>query len=497
MKRAIMLMFDSLNRRFLPPYGSAEAIAPNFMRLAEHAATFDNAYAGSLPCMPARRELHTGRYNFLHRGWSPIEPFDDSVPEMLREQGIYTHLVTDHTHYWEDGGATYHTRYSSWEGVRGQEGDRWKADLNPDIPVDAGLPNHASELTPWRRAYKRRDAVNRQFVPDSAHSCQRQVLEKGLEFIDRNHAYDHWFLQIECFDPHEPFFTFEEYLKLYDIPDIGADWDWPPYDRVKESDREVEHLRKKYLALLTQCDAHLGMLLDKMDAYDLWKDTMLIVNTDHGYLLGEHGWWAKNVMPCFDEIVHLPLFIWEPEAGVRKERRRALVQTIDLGPTLLQYFGMEATKDMQGKSLLETVKSDTRVHEYALFGYHGNQLNITDGRYVYMRNALHPEVPVFSYTLMPTNMADRFGEELTKAELVPPFGFTKGMPVLKVPGRAQDGVTRSYGTCLYDLEKDPKETQPLQDPEIEKRMEDALRRLLHESEAPREVYQRMGLSEEA
>ena len=125
--RAILLLFDSLNRHCLEPYGCGWTQTPNFSRLAQHSVMFDRCYAGSLPCMPARRELHTGRYNFLHRSWGPIEPFDDSMPELLKKSGVYTHLISDHQHYWEDGGATYHTRYNSWECVRGQEGDPWKA----------------------------------------------------------------------------------------------------------------------------------------------------------------------------------------------------------------------------------------------------------------------------------------------------------------------------------------------------------------------------------
>lgn len=113
--RVIMVMFDSLNRNMLNPYGGNLAATPNFNRLAEHSVTFDNCYAGSLPCMPARRELHTGRYNFLHRSWGPLEPFDDSMPELLNHSGIHSHMVTDHYHYFEDGGATYHTRYRTWD----------------------------------------------------------------------------------------------------------------------------------------------------------------------------------------------------------------------------------------------------------------------------------------------------------------------------------------------------------------------------------------------
>src|SRR5688500_7442970 len=133
--KAIMVMFDTLNRHMLPPYGCEWVHAPNFRRLAERTVTFDRCYVGSMPCMPARRELHTGRHNFLHRSWGPLEPFDDSMPELLRRNGVYTHLATDHQHYFEDGGGTYHNRYNTWEYTRGQEGDLWKGHVNdPDIP---------------------------------------------------------------------------------------------------------------------------------------------------------------------------------------------------------------------------------------------------------------------------------------------------------------------------------------------------------------------------
>lgn len=101
-------MYDSLDRSFLSPYGCDRTHTPIFERLSERATRFDNFYVGSMPCMPARRELHTGHYTFLHRGWDPLEPFDDSIPELLKKSGVYTHLFTDHYHYWQDGGATYH-----------------------------------------------------------------------------------------------------------------------------------------------------------------------------------------------------------------------------------------------------------------------------------------------------------------------------------------------------------------------------------------------------
>ena len=117
-----------------------------------------------------------------------------------------------------------------------------------------------------------------------------------------------------------------------------------------ESENTIEHVRYNYAALVSKCDRYLGKVLDVMDKYNLWEDTMLIVNTDHGFLLGEHGWWGKTSMPIYNEIAHTPLFIYDPRrAELAGEKRNSIVQTIDLAPTLLEYFGMDIPKDMEGK----------------------------------------------------------------------------------------------------------------------------------------------------
>ncbi|MDF3706605.1 sulfatase-like hydrolase/transferase, partial [Enterobacter hormaechei] len=172
--KAIILLFDSLNKHYLPPYGDVITQAPNFQRLAAHAVTFNNSYVGSMPCMPARRELHTGRYNFLHREWGPLEPFDDSMPELLKKAGVYTHLISDHLHYWEDGGGNYHNRYNSWEIVRGQEGDSWKGSVaDPVIPEVLRVPQKQTGggvSGPWRQ-----DWVNRGYIREEADFPQTRV----------------------------------------------------------------------------------------------------------------------------------------------------------------------------------------------------------------------------------------------------------------------------------------------------------------------------------
>ena len=81
-------------------------------------------------------------------------------------------------------------------------------------------------------------------------------------------------------------------------------------------------------AILALCDHELGRLLDHFDAHDLWKDTALVVTTDHGFLLGEHDWWAKVMTPFFQEIAHIPFWAYDPrEPGCVGLSRDALVQT--------------------------------------------------------------------------------------------------------------------------------------------------------------------------
>lgn len=480
--RAIILMFDSLNRHMLHPYADTFVDAPNFARLAAKAATFDNFYAGSMPCMPARREMHTGRHNFLHRSWGPLEPFDDSMPEMLKDAGVHTHLVSDHQHYWEDGGGTYHTRYNTWEFFRGQEGDNWKGDAD------------ALRGVRFPATLKTQDAVNRRYMTTEAEHTQTRTVDAGIEFLDTNVDADRWMLQIELFDPHEPFFTHQRYKDLYPHEYDGPEFDWPGYSKVSEPAAQVEHARREYAALVSMCDFSLGRILDYMDEHDMWQDTMLLVNTDHGFLLGEHGWWAKSVQPWFNELVRLPMFLWDPRSGEADTRRGELAQTIDIAPTMLRFFGLEPTPDMLGQDLaLRAGKPG------ALFGIHGGHVNVTDGRHVYMRaSADEGNGPIEDFTLMPTHMRSRFAvAELADWEPARPFGFTKGLRTMRIDAAGAFRINSwQHGTLLWDLETDPGQTTPVVDDEVELRMIGLLLDLLRANEAPASVYERLGLPEQ-
>jgi arylsulfatase A-like enzyme len=508
--KTVFVLFDSLNRRSLGPYGAQSIKTPNFDRLAERSVTFDTHYVGSLPCMPARRDMMTGRLSFLHRSWGPLEPFDNSFPELLGEAGIYSHLVTDHSHYWEDGGATYHNRYNSYEFIRGQERDPWKAMVQP--PWERLREKyHEKQFSDKPGSFYHNHIINREFIREEKDFPSVQCFDAGFEFLEENRSADDWFLQIETFDPHEPFFAPEGYRKDYPTDYEGPIFDWPRYDRVTEAPEESEELRANYSAILALCDAQMGRLLDYFDEHDMWSDTALVVSTDHGYLLGEHDWWAKVRMPAYNEVAHIPLFIHHPDfASKAGEHRKSLTQTIDLMPTFLDLNGVSLPPEVEGTSLINLLRSDTPIREAAIYGVWGSATNITDGRYTYFR---YPDdldtQEIFQYTLMPMHAMSLFSPDVFRnAELVEPFNFTKGAPLLKIPGHAKPaknkglgipnrslakGFFQDNGTVLFDTSNDPNQLSPIDDTAVEERLKSLMRDLMETNDAPTEAYRRFDL----
>ncbi|MGF1635420.1 MAG: sulfatase-like hydrolase/transferase [Phycisphaerae bacterium] len=482
--RCVILMFDSLNRHMLPPYGGQDVHAPNFARLARRAATFDTSYVCSMPCMPARRDLHTGRPNFLHASWAPLDPYDDSVFDMLREQKqVHSHLVSDHYHYWEDGGANYHCRYDTWEFFRGQEGDPWIGQVAPP-PV----PHH---INPRGR---QQDWANRPYTASECDHYQTKTVAAGVAHIDRNATEDNWLLQIECFDPHEPFVAPRKYKDLYPSDYDGPLFDWPGYQPVSETPEQVAEATRNYKALVSMCDASLGDVLDAFDRHDLWKDTMLVVWTDHGFMLGEHGCWAKNWMPLYEEVSHTPLFIHDPRVPeAAGQRRSALVQpAVDLAPTLLNFFGATPSEDMLGHDLGPVVQADTPVRDACIFGYHGNRVNLTDGRYTYYRDAVL-DGGADQYRLSTAAMRGRGNiGQIRDAELAEPFGFTKGIRPLRLPGKPAT-PRANPNHLLFDLHADPRQEHPLVDSAEEPRLAARMKAIMNACDSPPEQYDRMGL----
>ena len=497
--KTLFLLFDSLNRSALGAWGGMIP-TPNFDRLAARSTVFDSHYAGSLPCMPARRDMQTGRLNFLHRSWGPLEPFDDSFAAQLTTSGTYCHLVSDHYHYFEDGGATYHTRYASWDFIRGQESDPWVAMVDP--PLDRFRAQyHPLQFEDHRDGHRLQGMINRTRISDAGDFPVVRCVDSAIAFLEESNGSANWLLQMETFDPHEPFHAPNGYRDA-DTGYEGPVLDWPRYKQVDETAAEIAELRANYAALVRLCDDQLGRILDHLDATDGWRDTAIILTTDHGFLLSDHDWWAKNRMPFYNEVARIPLMIHHPDQPGGR-RISALTQTIDLMPTLLDLHGETPGPYVRGRSLLSLLDGrETKIRDIALYGIFGGAINATDGQHSYFR---YPETmeshDLFEYTLMPAHNRSLFTtEELAPATLYRGFDFTSGAPVLRLPARAdarrsprQGGFTDT-ATVLYDLAADPGQKAPFRDAGLEARMCDLIRAEMAAHEAPAELYTRFDLT---
>jgi arylsulfatase A-like enzyme len=487
--RCVFVVLDTVRRDYLEAYGSPWVQTPNLSRLAQDGVVFDNHWAGSLPCMPARREFMTGRYNFLYRGWGPIEPYDDTLPRELRRRGVFSHLLTDHDHYFELGGENYHTAFDTWEFFRGQEHDPWISLV--DRPA---LPEHLGQLSQqnWHNRFAQQK--------EEEFSGPRTAMA-AVDWLEANKTADNWFLQVEIFDPHEPFYCTDNYREMYGDTWDGPLYDWPHYGIVQDNPAAIEHIRKCYAGLLTMTDRWVGKIFDKLETLGLWNDTLVVFTTDHGTMLAEHNYYMKNVMPLYKEIVRLPLLMKLPDNAHAGKRVPLLSQTIDLMPTFLDFFGCPPPPHLHGRSLRPALEGEA-IREDGIFGYFGLATNITDGRYVYFRNPIHEDGgPLHAYTAMPiAGLNAWYPRDLhDRIEMGRYFGHTYNLPLYKIPatGRApipQPGEASYVGRHeLFDLETDPQQERPLNDPGLEALFVARLKAQLRACEAPKEQYLRLGL----
>lgn len=505
--KAIFILCDTVNRRMLDLYGQRDtAITPNLNRLAQKGIVFDNHWCGSAPCMPARKDIMTGRLDFLEKPWGAIEPFNQTLQTMLDTRNVHTHMYSDHSHYLIPGGENYTKGFTSWEVIRGQEGDPWC------VKPDQGGIRRECPPPGFKGVYSESEAANRELLRQEADYPSVKVMTKAAGWLEENHQADNFMLWVEAFDPHEPYDVPKKYLELYENDYQGPDYNHPDYQPNIFSEEETVHLRNCYKALLTMTDEYLGGILDVLDKHDMWKDTMVIFTTDHGFHMGEHGYMAKNYMAPYNEVFHIPMVICHPEA--EPGRNNGLTQNIDVMPTLMEYFGVE-TDDMHyplhGKSLLPVISQGAeRVRTDIIFGYYGKQVGYTDGRYVYIRAAADKaNRPLYLYTAVPSILRQYLGggdgvdaDDYDKIEMGRFLPWTD-YPVYRIPADiihfnnpSQDFYKRSSfneENLLFDLETDYLQQNPIRDGKLEAVMKEKIYNCMKVHDALPEQFERLGL----
>jgi arylsulfatase A-like enzyme len=458
-------------------------------RLGERGIVFDNCWCGSTPCMPARRDIYTGRYEFLERGWGPLEDDDPDLPRQISgppnrsiawslSQGFrVSYLITDHFHLWEQGSGNYHMGYTGFDFIRGVEADAY-ATAPAEFPCPAA--DRLSKLERhWRNAHVLRQ---NQEVSGSA-----QVISRACTWLEANQAHQDFYLHLDIFDPHEPWDPPESILRQFDprgyaVPGLGGAGPYAPWRGIL-SEGQLLALRARYAAKVVALDRQLGRLFDTLDRLGLWRTTLVILTADHGTFNGDHGRMGKLQTHEHDAVGHIPLVVAHPDCAGGQHRPQ-LVQLVDLYPTVLAAVGrpvpeMPPRRPLHGINLLP-VLADARAatRPYALCGQFGASVTLTDGEWILHQSPVPENQPLHWY-----------GHCLARF-----------LPYDLGPYEAGRRPVRDYRswpvpTWLSDKRSDPNELSNLAQakPEKLRELQRALRQELVRLQAPPEQSDRLGL----
>ena len=371
-RRPNILWYCTDQQRFdtIGALGNPHVHTPVLDRLLAEGVVFTHAYCQSPICTPSRASFLTGRYP------SAVRVNTNGNAHFPREEPLVTRRLADAGYR---GGlvgklhlaGAYYGRESRVDD--GYAFFRYSHAPRPDWPtghdyadwlVAGGTdPMRLLRVPHYRQAGIMEPSSAKDNVPPALHQttwCTQQAIEFVEQTGDRP-----WFLSVNPFDPHPPYNPPWEYYRRFDPATLpgphfresdlvhqaklsGVDFQSAPR---RPEEIEAKRIQALYYAMIELIDEQFGRLLDALDRTGQRDNTIVIFMSDHGEALGDHGLTHKGCR-FFDGLTRVPL-IWSWPGRFRSGLRSdALVELIDIAPTLLELTGLPVPERMQGRSLL-------------------------------------------------------------------------------------------------------------------------------------------------
>lgn len=424
----VVIQADQLAPHALGAYGDDAALTPHIDSLAAQGTVFDRAYCTTPLCAPSRASMMTGLLPSelgCHDNGDDFPATTPTFAHLLRSAGYHTALVGRMHFIGPDQHHGFEERLTT---------DVYPADL--DMVPDWDRP--LEQRLQW---YHDADAV---FTAGPAKATVQQDFDDEVLFRSLRHLNDRVradraagarrpFLLVSSFiHPHDPYEPPREHWDRFegidipapthpDVPDPGADphthrlRTMSGFDRRDPDAAQVSRARRAYYAAVSYVDDLVGQVVDRLRTLGLAEDTVVVLTSDHGDMLGEKGLWYK--MSPYEQSARVPLVLRGPAGMLPTGRFRHPVSLLDLLPTLAEIAGTDAP-DASGMSLLETVRRERSgvgpderdvLIEYLAEGTYRPQVTVVRGRYKFVRCPGDPD-QLFDLEQDPHELANRAGE---------------------------------------------------------------------------------------
>lgn len=365
----LIIYADQLRHDCIGALGS-DIATPNIDQLISSGCVCTQACTPSPVCMPARWSLHTGQYTSSHKCYSNHHPGpmpDYSLPDLLRDAGYRTGLVgKNHSFLTEKDFDYFNTEPQARDRQAAHRRWLWARDLHSEYP----------RLCP--------EAAAGGVAGDPDHA----KTDAALGFLEEQETKP-FFLWLSYHHPHTPYYVPEPYYSLYaDCDPMGQPQregslaDKPFRQQFHQqnndallpfNDAEILHMRRMYAGMVTMLDAELGRVLDQLEQQGLRENTLIVLMSDHGDYMGDHGLLTKSPS-LYDCLVRTPFIVSWPGVVPDGTASEELISHVDVMPTLLAAAGVPAPAAVEGINVLPFLCGDQSglrpavVSEYGIPG---------------------------------------------------------------------------------------------------------------------------------
>ena len=354
----LMVMADQLTALALGCYGNGVVKTPHIDRLAERGVVFENCYNNISICAPSRASMCSGRLPVRLQNFDNGTEFPAHIPTLMHHlrHGGYETVLSGKMHF--VGPDQYHGFERRLTTDIYPSMFKWTKDWSAPVRGALGMVGHLKEagIRPWTK----------QLMYDE------EVHYRALEQIRAYGGYNHrgredrpWFLCVSYTHPHDPPFMKEEFWNLYTEDEIDMPLENPHpdevlhpadqwlmtylgLDQIELSEQDVRLSRLGYYAMTSYFDAKVGELVDMLEQMDLSENTIVMVTSDHGDMVGEHDLWFKR--SYYEWSSRVPWVVSCPGRYSEGKRISESTSLIDLFPTVLDIAGLPAAEGIDGHS---------------------------------------------------------------------------------------------------------------------------------------------------